>query len=94
MVIIKIIESPQRNDKHVVKWKVKDDVLTITINEQTEVFDFTGLPDGVLDKIDIETLPINPIVSAKRVNGELEVTLLRFYNQDEKHLFEVDHVKN
>lgn len=92
--MMKIIETPQRSDKHIISHKIKDDVLTITINDESEVFDFTGLPNGELDEIEVETLPINPIVSAKKENGELEVTLLRFYNQDEKHLFEVENAKD
>ena len=45
----------------------------------TELFDFTGLPDGVAEVHLFETdLPINPFVSAKRVNGILELELINY----------------
>lgn len=46
-----------------------------------DTFDFTGFPDGEADISSIQTkLPINPFVSAKRVNGTLEVILINYHN--------------
>ena len=43
-------------------------------------FDFTGLPDGEADVSLIQTtLPVNPFVSAKRVNGVLELVLINYH---------------
>ena len=45
----------------------------------TDTFDFSTMPDGEAQVELIETaLPENPIRSAKRVNGELCVELLRY----------------
>jgi len=45
----------------------------------TDTFDFTALPDGEANVDAIETaLPINPIRSAKRVDGVLYVELLHY----------------
>jgi len=45
----------------------------------TDTFDFSTMPDGEAQVELIETaLPENPIRSAKRVNGELHVELLRY----------------
>ena len=45
----------------------------------TDTFDFSALPDGEAQVELIETvLPENPIRSAKRINGELHVELLRY----------------
>lgn len=44
---------------------------------ETDEFDFTGMPDGVL--VDVETtLSVNPILKAERVDGVLFVTLIKF----------------
>lgn len=57
--------------------------------EVTDVFDFTGLPDGEANVQEFETtLPINPFVSVKRANGQLEVVVINFIGanatEDEK----------
>jgi hypothetical protein len=45
----------------------------------TDTFDFSTMPDGEAQVELIETtLPENPIRSAKRVDGELYVELLRY----------------
>lgn len=47
--------------------------------ETVDSFDFTGLPDGEADVHAFETtLPLNPFVSVKRVNGILEVEVINF----------------
>jgi len=45
----------------------------------TDVFDFTGMPDGVAIVSEFETiLPLNPFISVKRVNGEIEIEVINF----------------
>ena len=49
----------------------------------TDTFDFSTLPDGEAQVELIETvLPVNPIKSAKRVNGEIWVELLWYHGPD------------
>lgn len=55
----------------------------------TDILDFKGLPNGKLDIYDengnerIETdLPINVLLSAEKVNGELRVELLNWISSD------------
>ena len=85
--MIKIIEVPQRADIKI-SYEVNGEILEITIDKVKETFDFTGLPDGVMEEIEVTSLPINPILSAKKVDGVLTVELLRFYSFEEKGEFE------
>ena len=58
-----------------------NDVITAEIDGQTDTFDFSDMPDG--EAVDIETtLPVNPIISARKTNGVLEVILLNFIGPD------------
>lgn len=63
-------------------------MLTVKIGDMTEIFDFTGLVDGRAEEIITETLPINPIISAEKIGETVNVKVIRFYNADEKELFE------
>lgn len=87
---MKILFSPQRSINKIA-YKIVGDVITATYNNKaSDAFDFAELPDGELDATKTETnLPINPIVSAKRENGELSVVLLNFVgeNATEQELF-------
>ena len=85
--MIKIIETPQYSS-----WKytyeIEGDILTLTMNEEIEVIDLTDLPEGQAESIELEVLPINPVVSIEKTGEVIEVTLIRFYDEDEKELFE------
>ena len=85
--MIKIIETPQYAPFKYT-YEIKGDVLTLTMNEETEVFDLTDLEDGKAESIELEVLPINPIVSIEKTGEVIEVTLIRFYDSGEKELFE------
>lgn len=80
--------SPQRSDDKI-GYEFNGEIITITIGEVSDVFDFSTIPDGVMvtdeDNPVVTTLPINPIVSAKRVNGELFLELLYFYGENATH---------
>lgn len=52
-----------------------------TIETFTDIFDFTGLPDGIANGIET-SLPVNPIISAERENGTLSVVVLNFIGED------------
>lgn len=86
--MINLIYSPQRADFKT-EYKIEDDKLIVTIGEVAEVFDFTGLSEGVAEEIIVEELPINPIVSVEKTGEEINITVIRFYGEDEKYLFEV-----
>lgn len=79
--------SPQRSDD-VLDYGFNGERITVTLNGQTDTFDFTGLPDGKLESIET-TLLLNPIISAERINGELFVELLYFHgaNATQEELF-------
>lgn len=65
------------------------DAITATYRGVTDVFDFTGLPDGVLALYDDLTgeslvesdLGVNPILYAEKTNGVLYVKLLNFITE-------------
>ena len=72
--------SPQRSDRQLVYAFSAPDVIEATLDGVTDRFDFSGLPDGELDVSALETtLDICPVLAARRVDGQLEVTLLKFH---------------
>ena len=86
--MINLIEIPQRSDSKV-NYTVNNDVLTVTVDNISETFDFTGLEEGIAEEIIAEELPINPVVSAEKIGETINIEVIRFYSTDEKHLFEV-----
>lgn len=85
--MINLIETPQRADFKAT-YKVNGDVLTVTIGESTEIFDFTGLEEGIAEEIIAEEIPVNPIISAEKIGEIINIQVIRFYNFDEKEMFE------
>lgn len=86
--MINLSYTPQRADLKA-EYTVNGDVLTIKIGEIEEIFDFTGLEEGIAEEIIAENLPINPIVSVEKIGDIVNVTVIRFYGADEKEVFEV-----
>lgn len=87
---MKILLSPQVRDDNKIWYEVNEEKITVTINDITDTFDFTGLPNGVLKLLDDEgnsliktTLPEIPIIRAEKVDGELTVEILFSINIDE-----------
>lgn len=80
---------PQRRDLSQ-KIIIDKEIITITINDKTEVFDFTNMPEGKMDNIEIEILPFNPIVSAERINGVLKIEILKFHGNLIRDTFDID----
>ena len=71
--------SPQRSDRSLT-YDIQGETITATLDGQQDIFDFSALPDGELDVSALETtLDICPVLAARRVNGQLEVTLLKFH---------------
>lgn len=85
--MIKITETPQYSSFKYT-YEIEGDVLTLTMNKETEVLDLTELEDGKAESIELEVLPINPVVSIEKTGDTIEVTLIRFYDSDEKDVFE------
>lgn len=85
--MIKIKETPQyAHFKY--SYKIKGDVLTLTMNKEIEVIDLTDLEEGQAESIEMEVLSINPIISIEKTGEVIEITLIRFYDESEKEEFE------
>lgn len=81
---MKILLSPQVNENKF-EYKFGNDVVTARFNDKTDTFDFSEMPNGIIEEPwnDIETdLDINPILSVERVDGELRIELLNFIGAD------------
>ena len=77
---MKILYSPQRRDD-VIEYEFEHDIVHVMYKNQTETFDFSGMPDGRAENIET-SLPINPIIEAWRENGILHVKLLKYHSAD------------
>lgn len=71
---MKLLLTPQIKDVDF-SFSGNGDVLHVTVDGETDTFDFMQMPDGRADTIE-STLDPCPVLSAERVNGELTVTLL------------------
>ena len=84
-----IIFSPQRSDK-TIEYIFKGETITATLNGITDTFDFSSLQEGdevarneETGQLEIETnLPILPILDARRENGRVVVTVLKYHGKD------------
>lgn len=85
--MINLTYTPQRAN-YKAEYIINNDILTVKIGDVQEVFDFTGLEEGIAEEIITETLPINPIISAEKIGDTINVKVIRFYGEDEKELFE------
>lgn len=89
---MKAILTPQFGRGAIFSYRAEGDVLHVSSGLLSDTFDFTNMPDGVANSIET-TLPVNPIVHAERINGELNVTLIHWYGadatDDEKQIREV-----
>lgn len=95
--MIKVYFSPQVSEYRI-EYSFEGERMIVKIGDKEDVFDFTPLPDGGLDfgGIDLETgidtiktietvLPVNPVISAKRVDGILHLELLNWISTDAPH---------
>ncbi len=81
--------SPQRNDDKLT-YEFKDETIKATLNGITDTFDFSSLQEGdevarneETGQLEIETiLPLLPILDAKRENGQVVVTVLKYHGKD------------
>ena len=81
--------SPQRNDDKLT-YEFKDETIKATLNGITDTFDFSSLQEGDIvarnertGELEIETtLPILPILNAKREGGQVIATVLKYHGKD------------
>lgn len=87
--MINLIFTQQRADIKTI-YEVNNDVLTVTIDESSEIIDFTEFEEGEAEEIIVEELPINPIISAAKIGDTVNIKVIRSYSEDEKEIFEGD----
>lgn len=84
--------SPQRNDNKL-EYIFKGETITATLNGQTDTFDLSELNEGdevarneETGQLEIETtLPMLPILDARRENGQVVVTVLKYHGKVAPH---------
>lgn len=88
---MKVLLSPQVRDNSKVWYEIKENKITATINNVTDTFDFTDMPNGKLQLYDsngesmIEsTLDEIPILGAEKTDGVLTVEILFSIDSSEK----------
>lgn len=76
-MIIKTV--PQRADKqlHIII-DAGNETVTASLDGVEDSFGFSQFPDGEIDNIET-VLPVNPILKARRENGELYLEVLHWY---------------
>lgn len=78
---MRILYSPQVSDRKLT-YEFNNDVVTATLNDVTDTFDFRGMPNGVADSIESEVFDFNPVLSAKKENNILYLELINFIRED------------
>lgn len=88
---MKVLLSPQVRDNSKVWYEIEHQKITITINDVSDTFDFTDMPNGKLQLYDsngesmIEsTLDEIPILGAEKTDGVLTVEILFSIDSSEK----------
>ncbi|WP_110644120.1 hypothetical protein [Salinicola sp. CPA57] len=80
MKIKRMAQRPRAN--HICEFSAHGDVLTVTVNGESDNFDFTGLTDGTFTDFESSILPVNPLISAKKADGELVVAVSNWYGAE------------
>ena len=80
MEIMRVMMSPQvRFDEKRIVYSFNGEIITASIGDAQDTFDFSALPDGEVNWSMINTtLEFNPIIKAERLNGILSVELINF----------------
>lgn len=78
---MKILYSPQVSDRKLT-YEFNNDVVTATLNDITDTFDFSGMPNGFADSIESEVFDFNPVLSAKKEDNILYLELINFIDED------------
>ena len=83
---MKILYSPQINDEHQISYEFNGDIITATVNGETDTFDFSSMPNDSIAQSIKSKLPVQIICEAKKdENGELWVTLFNPINKYSSH---------
>lgn len=71
----------------IIQYEFNDEAIRVIFQEKSDSFDFKGVPEGQLEKIETE-IEVNPVSGAKKENGLLTVSLIIFIDEkeDEKRL--------
>lgn len=77
---MRLIYSPQRAGI-TYSVEVTGEVLMVTVNGQSDTFDFTNMPDGTTEGIDSVLSPC-PVLRAERLAGELTVHLIHWHGPE------------
>jgi hypothetical protein len=73
--------SPQFSTRRIA-YDLAGELLTAKLETgEQDVFDFSGLPNGRAQEIET-ILPVQPVVRAERIDGELQLELLKFIGLD------------
>jgi hypothetical protein len=85
--------SPQRSDNEI-SYQFDGEKIIVNLNGQTDAIDLTGVDEYPLfeDGNKLTTLPIDPIISVRTVDGKKQVELLKFHkvNAPESERFGFD----
>ncbi len=81
--------SPQRNDDYII-YSFESEKIIVKIGTKIDTFDFSSLQEGdevarneETGQLEIETiLPMLPILDARRENGQVVVTVLKYHGKD------------
>jgi len=83
--------SPQVRENNKIWYEMSENKITATINDVSDTFDFTDMPDGELQLYDLEgeslietTLDEIPIMKAEKKDGVLNVEITFSINADEQ----------
>lgn len=79
---MKVFYSPQVNMMQIISYQFNREIVTVTINNETEQFDFSNLPDGKAENIESDIFEFCPVLSAERKDGMLYLELLNFISFD------------
>lgn len=79
---MRVLFQPQFNPGASVAYTFDGERVSATLDGASDVFDFSVLPEGAtLTRVTTE-LPVNPVISAHRTDGVVEVVLLRWYDDE------------
>ena len=81
--------SPQRADDYII-YSFESERIIVKIGTKIDTFDFSSLREGDIvarneetGQLEIETiLPMLPILDARRENGQIIVTVLKYHGKD------------
>lgn len=79
---MKILLTPQVNESKKILYIFQGETVIVMYDGESDRFDFSSFTDdGEVTEI-ATTLPMTPIISAKRENGILSMVLLNYISED------------